>query len=78
MNKNLTLTFDADLLKAARRFALDHDTTVNEMVRGFLKQVLIKKDPQKAAQAELERIFRECSVTVGKRDWAREDLYERR
>jgi hypothetical protein len=78
VNKNLTLTLDADLLKAARRFALEHDTSVNQMVRDFLKQTLVKKDAKKAALEELERIFRTCGVTVGKRDWTREDLYERK
>jgi hypothetical protein len=78
VNKNLTLTLEGDLLKAARRFALEHDTTVNQMVRDFLRQVLVKKDPKKAALAELERIFQTCSVTVGKRDWTRDDLHERR
>jgi hypothetical protein len=78
VKKNLTLTFDADLLKAARRFALEHDTTVNQMVRDFLTQVVVKKDPKKAALAELERIFQTSSVTVGKRDWTRDDLHERR
>jgi len=78
VNKNLTLTLDADLLKAARRFALEHDTSVNQMVRDFLKQTLAKKDSEKADLAELEKIFRTCSVTVGKRNWTREDLYERK
>jgi hypothetical protein len=78
VNKNLTLTLDADLLKAARRFALDHDTSVNQMVRDFLKQVLVKKDPDKASLAELEKIIRSSRFKIGKRDWTREDLYERR
>lgn len=49
----MALALDADLLKAARRFALDHDTTVNQMVRDFLKRVLVKKDIKKTTRAEL-------------------------
>lgn len=78
MTKNLTLALDAELLKNARRYALEHDTTVNQMVRDLLAQKVASTGAVDASLAELEEIFRTCTVTMGKRSWTREDLYERR
>lgn len=36
---NLTLSIDDDLLKKARLYAVAHDTSVNAMVREFLKGI---------------------------------------
>jgi hypothetical protein len=36
VRKNLTLTIEEELLRDARRLAVDRDTSVNELVRNYL------------------------------------------
>jgi hypothetical protein len=76
--QNLTLALDADLLKKVRRLAIDHDTSVNQMVRDFLGHLAREQDYEKASAAALRDFFSENSVTIGKRRWTREDLHKRR
>ena len=78
MRKNLTLTLDADLLRAARKLAIDRDTSVNQVVRDYLAHLVGEQDPHRATAAALNDFFRKHSVTVGKRNWTRADLHERR
>jgi hypothetical protein len=76
VKQNLTLTIDAVLLKAARRYALEHDTTVNQMVREHLART-VAGEQERGSVAELERILRASKYKIGKRTWTREDLHER-
>lgn len=78
MQKNLTLTVDADVLRAARKAALDRDTSVNQMVRDYLAQVARDAGERRSAREDLKSFFRTHSVTVGERTWTRDDLHERR
>ena len=36
---NITLSADKELLERTRRFAAEHGTSLNQMVRDFMKQV---------------------------------------
>ena len=78
VQENLTLTVDADVLKAARKAALDRDTSVNQMVRDYLAQLERIPDERRSAREDLKKFFRTHSVTIGKRTWTRDDLHERR
>jgi len=82
--KNLTLSVDEDVLREARKVALDRNTSVNQLVRDYLKQLAGEKERQKQeaaqrklAQKRLEKIFRESRVKIGPITWTRDDLYER-
>ncbi|MEO8050640.1 MAG: DUF6364 family protein [Acidobacteriota bacterium] len=77
MRKNLTLTIEEDLLRSARRIALDRDTSVNELVRNYLGHLVREREPGKATAAALREFCRTHSVTIGKRRWTREELYDR-
>ena len=75
---NMTMTIEDDLLKKARKYAVETDTTVTGLVRGFLQGVADRHDQaNETAIAELKRIFDEGGAVVGKRTWTREDLHER-
>jgi hypothetical protein len=76
--KNLTLALDEDLLRAARKVALDKNTSVNQLVRDFLARLVNETDQQQAALARLDEFFRTNRIEVGRRTWTREDLHERR
>ncbi len=47
---NLTLSIDDDLLKQARRIALDQDTSVNQLVRDYLEQIVHGKSGKEKAR----------------------------
>ncbi len=77
VDRNLTLTIDEDLLRAARRIALDRSTSVNQMVREYLAETVRGNEREHAAVAELDRLFRATRGRVGRVSWTRDDLHER-
>ncbi len=77
MRQNVTLTLDGDLLRQARKVALDRNTSVNQLVREFLEHLVQEQGLQRAAQADIEDMFRTIRVEVGRRNWTRRDLHER-
>ena len=77
VQRNLTLTLDEELLRAARKTALDRNTSVNQLVRDYLTALVRERDRQEAAIANLDRLFREHPVRIGRRTWTRQELHER-
>jgi hypothetical protein len=76
--KNLTLTIDDDVLRKARKIALDRDTSVNQLVRDYLfKLIQDEKVKNASSLADLEEIFRASRVSLGGRSWTRDELHER-
>jgi hypothetical protein len=77
---NITLTLDDKLVKEVRKIAADRDTTLTGLVRAYLEQVAeenAKSGRRKRELEALERSFELVKVHLGKRNWKREDLYER-
>ena len=62
---NLTLTLDADLLLAARKLALERETSVNQLVRDHLTQLVRETDQQQQALADLKEFFRTSPFEIG-------------
>jgi hypothetical protein len=77
VSRNLTLTLDEDLLRAARKVAIDRNTSVNQMVRDYLERVVRETDQRQTALVRLDEIFRTERIEVGRRTWKRQDLHER-
>lgn len=82
--KNITLSVDEKVLKAARIYAAEHDTTVSALVRdylGLLARGLSHEEAieamRAAARRELVEMSRQSTAEVGPVTWKREDLYER-
>jgi hypothetical protein len=71
--QNLTLAIEDELLKEARKLAIDRDTTVNQMVREFLESVVRQASDRGAAR---ERLLSR-KYPIGEITWKRDDLYER-
>lgn len=78
MSRNLTLTIDEDLLLAARKLALDRNTSVNAMVREYLEDITTQAQRRADARATLEKFFEERQGRVGEITWTRDDLYDRK
>ena len=75
---NLTLSMDAQLIRDARAVAFERDQSLTEMIRSYLKDVVNGWHLGRKAKArQLMEMFKRNSVYIGKRDWTREDLYER-
>jgi hypothetical protein len=77
---NVTLTLDDRLVKEVRKIAADRDTTLTGLVRAHLEQLAAEsaKSGRKRRELEaLERSFELVKVSLGKRNWRREDLHER-
>lgn len=77
---NITLSIDEDILKEARKIAVDRDTTLTGLVREFLEELVAQNARSGRKRREfdaLERTFKRYSFKIGKRTWNRADLHER-
>lgn len=74
---NLTLSIDDELLKRARIRALERDTSVNALVRDYLKELAEERTSQTQMKEFLDWA---ASVKAGSgpqgRTWTRDELYE--
>jgi len=77
---NLTLSLDEKLVKELRKLAVDRDTTLTGLIRGYLEKLAAENavSGRKRREIEaLERSFKQFHRKLGKRTWKREDLYVR-
>ncbi len=75
--KNITLAVDENTLKVVRRYAAEHDTTVNALVRDHLDRIAARvRDAQDSRRRLLELIDR-SQADMGDQKWDRSKLYER-
>jgi len=77
---NITLSLDDKLVKEVRKIAVDRDTTLTGLVRDYLEQLAVENAASGRRRREheaLQRSFAEFRLKIGKRNWKREDLYER-
>ena len=75
--QNVTLVIDEELLLAARKVALDKGTSVNQLVRDYLAGLVEESSRRRAARARLKAAFGKGLISIGEKNWSREDLYER-
>ena len=75
---NLTLTVDEEILRRARIRALELGTSVNALVRDYLKQ-LAGRSTAAEGIAEFFAATQEAGAGSGPggRTWTRDDLYDR-
>ena len=77
---NITLSLDDDLIKKARKIAVERDTTLTGMVRDYLEGLATEAASSGRRRREreaLEQSFDRFRFKVGKRTWKRADLYVR-
>ena len=75
---NVTLSIDDDLLKRARKIAIDRDTSFNGLVRRYVESLVAHEQRRRGLQIEeLDRLFGESTATVGPVTWKRDELHER-
>lgn len=77
VSTNVTLNVDEELLRSARKVALDRNSSVNQLVRDFLVRLVQEAGYRRAALANLEDIFANQQIEIGPRRWKREELHDR-
>jgi len=75
---NVTFTVDDELLRKARKVAVDRNTTVTQMLRGFLEQMVVSDETLAKQRAEeFRRVTRKLARDAGGVKFNREELYDR-
>jgi len=74
MTKNITLTADEAVIQQARRRAVEENTTLNELFRGWIKQYV----QQPAASDRFVDIMAQLQHIQAGRAFTREEMNERR
>ena len=72
--QDLTLTINKEVLLQARKYALEHGTTVNQLVRDYLAGLSDVEEQRRRAR---EHWLNGPKFEIGPITWKREDLYER-
>ncbi|MBN2012972.1 hypothetical protein JW960_26815 [candidate division KSB1 bacterium] len=78
MTKNLTMALDENLLKRARKVAVDKNTTLSALIRSFLQQLVEREEHRKdEVIKELDALFNSSQAMIGEKNWSRDSLHER-
>jgi hypothetical protein len=75
--RNITLSVDERALAAVRRYAAEHNSTVNGLVREYLNNLAAHEDRAGRARARLRQLSRESRGRLGNKTWSREELHDR-
>jgi hypothetical protein len=75
---NVTMSIDDALLKRARKIAVDRDSTLSDMYRAFLAELVKQEEVRRGFIAEeLDSLFGQSQASSGGRAWSRDELHER-
>jgi hypothetical protein len=75
--KNITLAVDENTLKVVRRYAAEHDTTVNAIVRDYLARIARNETRTRDAVRVLRAMSDRSTAEVGPVTWSRDELHDR-
>ena len=74
---NVTLVVEDELLREARAVAARRRTSVNEMVREFLRDVVSQESRRQAALERIQPLLDHPPVDLGRSRPTRDELHER-
>lgn len=75
---NVTMSIDEELLKTARKIAIDRDTTVSDLFRAYLDELARTESIRREYVAdELDRLFKKSRASSEGAVWTRDGLHER-
>ncbi len=75
--KNITLSIDEQVLAAVRRFAVEHNSSVNALVREYLTNLASHEDRARRARARIRELSKRSQLQLGDKTWSRNDLHDR-
>lgn len=75
---NVKMSIDEELLKKARKIAIDMDTNISDLFRGFLADLTRREGSRREFLAdELDRLFGKSVASSNGVTWTRDELHER-
>ena len=74
---NLTIAIEDDVLKKARLRAVEQSTSVNAVVREFLREYAGTATRQAAAAKRVIELAHESNAQVGPITWTRDEVHDR-
>ena len=74
---NVTLSIDENDLKQARILALQQGTSLNAIIRTFIKNYVNRNTPYQQITERLLQKSQQLTFDSGNKKWTRDDLYER-
>lgn len=77
-NQNITLSVPRDLLKRAKRIALERDTSVSGLIRELLVELVTEAEDYDESMREYLDFLREPKPLAASWQWNRTELYEGR
>ena len=75
--KNITLSVDEKVIAAVRRYAAEHDSSLNGLVRDFLTRIAQGQDRARKARQRIRKLSNRSTARIGPKSWSRDDLYDR-
>ena len=75
--KNITLSLDEDVFMSVRRYAVEHNSAVNRLVRDYLTQIADRQDRARLVRQQIRSMSRESKARVGRTSWSRKQLHDR-
>lgn len=75
--RNVTLAIEEATLREARRIAAERSTSLNAMIRDFLRELTERESQADQARQRILALCEQSTAEVGTRDWNRDDLHER-
>lgn len=75
--KNVTLSIDEGVLSAVRKYAAEHNCSVNSLVREFLQSIAQREDRAKKARKRIRQLSESSKARLGPQSWSRDDLHAR-
>lgn len=78
MKKNITIALEEELAKEARILAAKKDTSVSQLLAGYLKTILTSEGSKSRAKKDFFRLtHKKYVLNYSKREFKRDELYER-
>lgn len=75
--KNITLSIDEKVLAEVRRYAGEHNASVNRLVREFLTGIAQRQDRAHQARRRIRELSDDTTARIGSKSWSRDELHER-
>lgn len=75
---NITISLDNDILKKAKKIAIDKETSFNGLIREYIKNLIDQDERSRQLMIEeLDSLFAKSSAIIGRKTWTRDELHER-
>lgn len=78
MKKNITIVLEEELAKEARILAAKKDTSISQLLAGYLKTILTNEGSKARAKKDFFKLTQKKYVlNYSKREFKRDELHER-